>query len=111
NRLKWMETFLTYRDGEILEFIFSTEGKQFLSYYAELPHSTDDYQNLQKVIALQTKYKKIDPPLINGNDLMNLGYKSGPNLKKILKLVYYHQLEKRITDRDALIDWTKAQKF
>lgn len=111
NRLKWMETFHTYKDGEVLEFIYSPEGRQFLSYYVELPHSTDDNQNLQRVIALQNKYKKIDPPLVNGNDLMNLGHKPGPHLKKILKTVYYHQLENRITDREVLMSWIKAQKF
>lgn len=111
NRLKWMETFSNYRDGEVLEFIYSPEGSQFLSYYAELPHSSQEFQNLDRIIQLKTKFKELPFPLLNGNDLMNLGMKPGPDLKKALKAVYYHQIENRISNRDLLIDWTKVQKF
>lgn len=111
NRLKWMETFSTYRDGEVLEFIHSIEGQQFLSYYAELPLTPQELQSLQRIIELKTKYPILDEPLLNGNDLMDLGFKTGPQFKKILKSIYYHQLENKISNRDQLIAWTKAQKF
>lgn len=111
NSLKWMETFNSYRVGEILEFIYSEKGIRFLKYYAELPHTTQELNALQKIVELKTKYPQIPPPLLNGDDLMELGFKAGPQLKKILKAVYYHQIENKISDRDALITWTKAQTF
>lgn len=111
NRLKWMETFSTYRDGEVLEFVFSKEGKLFLSYYAELPHSPEEFQNLSRIVNMRGRYKELPEVLINGNDLMNLGFKTGPQFKRILKNIYYHQLENNITDKTKLSDWAKAQKF
>lgn len=111
NKLKWMETFSTYRDGEVLEFAYSQDGQQFLSYYAELPLTTEELQNLQRIIELKMKHPSLPEPLLNGNDLMDLGFKTGPQFKKILKSVYYHQIENKISNRDQLITWTKAQKF
>ncbi|MES2768233.1 MAG: CCA tRNA nucleotidyltransferase [Bdellovibrionota bacterium] len=111
DRLKWMETFSSYRNGEVLEFIFSKDGRQFLSYYAELPHSPQEFQSLDRIIKLKNQYKELPEPLLNGNDLMDLGLKQGPQFKKILKSVYYHQLENKITDKEKLIVWTKAQSF
>jgi poly(A) polymerase len=111
NKTKWMETFSTYRDGEVLEFIFSKEGKLFLSYYAELPHTPQEFQNFDRILKLRAKYKELPEPLLNGNDLMDLGFKQGPDFKKILKNVYYHQLENKISDKDALKTWTKGQNF
>lgn len=109
--LKWMETFRSYRVGEVLEFIYSESGKRFLSFYAELPLSTQELQNLKHIIDLKTKYPSLPEPLLNGNDIMDLGFKAGPQLKKIIKSVYYYQIENKISDREKLIAWTKAQSF
>lgn len=102
NKTKWMETFSTYRDGEVLEFLFSKEGKLFLSYYAELPHSPQEFQNFDRILKLKSQFPELPEPLLNGNDVMDLGFKPGPNFKKILKSIYHHQLENKISDKEAL---------
>jgi len=59
---------------------------------------------LEKLTEFQSEKKDIiPPPLINGNDLINAGYKPGPIFKKILTRVQEAQLESEIkTADDAL---------
>jgi hypothetical protein len=110
-QLKWMQTFSAHREGEILEFVFSQEGKLFLNYYAELPHDSQDLQKIERILRLKGQWKELPKPLIDGNDLMDLGFVPGASFKKNLKTIYYHQLEKKITSKDDLLTWTKSQKF
>lgn len=48
---------------------------------------------------------RLPAPLINGNDLMDLGLRPGPAFKSILQRVYDEQLEKRFEDRNAALRW------
>ncbi len=109
--MKWMETFSSKRKGEILEFIFSHEGKEFLTYFAELTPAPQDLEKLGKIIELRSLYKELPKPLITGDDLIQMGHKPNTEFKKILKSIYYHQLENKISSKETLLNWTKNQKF
>jgi len=60
-------------------------------------------------------YKKLSKeelkpaPLINGYDLIKLGFKPGPIFSKILKAVEEAQLEKEVTSKDAALKLVKKQ--
>lgn len=43
------------------------------------------------------------PPLITGQDLMQLGHQPGPQFKQILAMIRDEQLDERLTDRDAAL--------
>lgn len=45
--------------------------------------------------------------LINGNDLIEIGFKPGKELGQILKKAYDFQLEKGISDKDRVIEFVK----
>lgn len=46
-------------------------------------------------------------PLINGNDLMEIGYKPGPLFKEILTMVVDLQLENRLSTKEEALTWVK----
>ena len=43
------------------------------------------------------------PPLVTGDDLLNMGVKQGPIFKRTLDEVYYRQLNLEVTDRAAAL--------
>ncbi|MBI3332845.1 MAG: CCA tRNA nucleotidyltransferase [Candidatus Omnitrophica bacterium] len=50
--------------------------------------------------------KELRPkPLINGHDLLGLGYREGPMIGTILKAVEERQLEGTLTRREAALEW------
>lgn len=51
----------------------------------------------------------IPPPLVTGADLIALGLKPGPHFKEILEAVESRQLEKTLPDREAALEWVKAE--
>src|SRR5580658_5703667 len=51
----------------------------------------------------------IPPPLINGKDLIDLGWKPGPRFKEALDAVQTRQLEGTLTSREGALDWVKAE--
>lgn len=51
----------------------------------------------------------IPPPLIGGADLIALGMKPGPRFKEILDAVQSRQLEGTLTDREAALDFVRAE--
>jgi poly(A) polymerase len=46
-------------------------------------------------------------PLLNGRDIMALGYGEGPVIGKILKLLEEEQLERRISTREEALAWVQ----
>jgi poly(A) polymerase len=46
-------------------------------------------------------------PLITGHDLIQLGYKPGPEFSEVLTQVEDAQLEGRVTDRSAALELAK----
>ncbi len=49
-------------------------------------------------------------PLINGHDLLELGFPEGPAIGAILKAVEERQLEKELTSRSEALAWV-AEAF
>jgi len=47
--------------------------------------------------------------LLNGRDLMTMGYRPGPRFGEILSALEEEQLEGRLTDRDAAEAWVRAR--
>lgn len=47
----------------------------------------------------------LPPALLNGRDLISKGYKPGPKLGKILKLIYDAQLEGQFSSQSGAFDW------
>ena len=68
----------------------------------------DNYQFLQKKIVEYAAEDLKPKPLINGNDLIALGMKPGPEMKPFLEEVYTLQLEGGFKDREECLAW--AQK-
>jgi poly(A) polymerase len=53
--------------------------------------------------------EKIRPELlINGNDLIGLGFKPGPLFSEILGLVEDRQLEGGLTTREEALEWVRS---
>lgn len=51
----------------------------------------------------------IPPPLVNGRDLIERGWKPGPAFGKILEAVQTQQLEGTLTSREDALKWVEAQ--
>jgi poly(A) polymerase len=51
----------------------------------------------------------IPPPLVNGNDLIALGWKPGPKFKEVLDAVQTRQLEATLTTREQALEWIKQE--
>ncbi len=50
------------------------------------------------------------PPLVTGNDLIELGLRPGPRFKQMLEEVRDAQLSGDLTDRAAAVEWVKAHQ-
>ncbi len=67
------------------------------------------YQFVREKLA-QTPPENIRPkPLITGSDLIAAGYEPGPRFKEILSAVEDSQLEGRLADRDAAIQYVRRE--
>jgi len=51
----------------------------------------------------------IPPPLVNGRDVLALGWKAGPKIGEILEAVQTRQLEGTLTTREEALAWMKAE--
>lgn len=51
----------------------------------------------------------IPPPLINGRDLIALGWKPGPKIGEILEAVQTRQLEGSLKNRDEALAWVRTE--
>ena len=75
------------------------------------------YPNSRPCRRLRSQSRQIDPkkvspePLLNGQDLLDMGLKSGPRMGKCLQAVYDAQLEEQIRTktqaRKLAKDWLK----
>lgn len=68
---------------------------------------TDNYEFIQAKEAEFAAEPLIPPPLVTGRDLISHGLKPGPRFKEILEMIETEQLEGRILDRDAALDYLR----
>lgn len=50
------------------------------------------------------------PPLVSGDDLIQLGLKPGPAFSRLLNLVYDAQLDRTIASREEALEWLKKHQ-
>jgi poly(A) polymerase len=70
---------------------------------------TDNYDFL---IAKRGEFAReplVPPPLVTGRDLIALGLTPGPAFKEILEDAQTEQLEGRLTDREAALEWLQER--
>lgn len=51
----------------------------------------------------------IPPPLVNGRDILALGWKPGPKIGEILEALQTRQLEGSLTNREDALAWVQAE--
>lgn len=69
----------------------------------------DNYEFLRRKLEEMSQEEISPPPLITGRDLIDLGYKPGPRFHVILSAVRDEQLEARLTDQAAAIEFVRAR--
>jgi len=52
----------------------------------------------------------IPPPLVNGRDILALGWKPGPKIGQILEAVQTRQLEGALSNREEAVAWVEAER-
>ena len=70
-----------------------------------------NWRFLKKKLRELTKEEIKPKPLINGRDLLELGYEEGPLIGKILKALEVEQLERKIMTREEALEWVKKGGF
>lgn len=68
---------------------------------------TDNYEFLQAKEAEFAAEPLIPPPLVTGRDLIQLGLKPGPRFKEVLEIIQTEQLEGRLTEREAALEYIR----
>ncbi len=67
--------------------------------------------NLEYLIGKRDEFAKeplIPKPLVSGHDLIQLGLSPGPRFSEILEAVQTEQLEGRLSEREAALEWVKG---
>ena len=83
----------------------SSEIVLFLSgkYLKNKKLSADIIDKIKKEFVIRSSNGKLREPLINGNDLKNLGVPENENMRRILEYLYDLQLEQNIKEKAELI--------
>lgn len=69
----------------------------------------DNYEFLKEKAEEFAREPIIPPPLINGRDLMERGWKPGPRLGRMLRRVQDLQLERKLRTREEALAWVDAR--
>ena len=69
----------------------------------------DNYEFLLKKREEFANEPLIPPPLIDGRDVLALGWKPGPKIGEILEAVQTRQLEGTLNSREEALEWIKAE--
>ena len=70
---------------------------------------TDNYDFLRSKAEEFSQAPIIPPPLLNGRDLLALGFPAGPKMGELLTSVQTLQLEGTLTTREEALTWVKTQ--
>jgi len=101
-RVARLKRFMSHRhfDEEMeLHRVDCTSSHGMLDNYDFLKQKAEEFAN----------EPLIPPPLINGRDLLAMGWKPGPKLGEILEAVQTRQLEGTLTSREEALAWVKTE--
>lgn len=90
-----------------------TFAEELELHRADCACSHQDISNvefLQRAMS-ELSSEQIKPkPLVNGHDLLRIGYAAGPELGRILKQIEELQLEEKVTTRPQALDYAKKHR-
>ncbi len=84
--------------------------RALLSAMASNPELAALLENLGPSARAYEKQGVSPEPLIDGNDLLNLGMKPGPTVGRLLHEAYDAQLEGAFEDKKTGLEWLKARQ-
>lgn len=67
----------------------------------------DNHDFLRAKIEEFSSAPLVPPRLLDGRDIMGMGWKAGPEVGRILREIETLQLEGKLTDRDGALDWLR----
>ncbi len=70
-----------------------------------------NWRFLKKKLSVLSKEEIKPKPLINGGDLLGLGFAEGPVIGKILRQVEERQLERKLSTKKEALDWVQEKNF
>lgn len=70
----------------------------------------DHYEFLQQQQREFDAQPALRPPLVNGDDLLALGWKSGPELGQLLSEIRDRQLQEELRTRDEALAWARQRR-
>lgn len=70
-----------------------------------------NWRFLKKKLNVLSKEEIKPAPLVNGRDLLDLGYPEGPVIGKILRAAEEMQLENRVRTKEEALAWVQKNKF
>jgi poly(A) polymerase len=79
---------------------------------ADAPHEAEALQRSVDYLNQKLASERIvldPPPLLVGEDLMAAGLRPGPQFKHLLEQVRCYQLDQRLLDRQAALEWLQQQ--
>ena len=69
----------------------------------------DNWHFLKKKLSEYSEEDLRPKPLVNGDDLLSLGFKAGPALGKCLRELWELQLEGTLKTKEEALIWTRKQ--
>lgn len=101
------------REGKLKRFMGTSTFPTELELHridCESSHGLlDNYRFLLEKVEDFKKEELRPRPLLNGDDLRELGMKPGPAMKPILEEAYELQLEKRLRTKEEVRDWARKK--
>ncbi len=103
------------RESTLKKFLqratFSTELEQHRIDCLASHGDLSNWRFLKKKIKVLTQEQIRPKPLINGSDLLALGFPEGPVIGKILRSLEEAQLENKIATKEEAVAWLKTKSF
>jgi len=66
--------------------------------------ATERWRARRRILLYLTRLRKIEP-MLEGRDLLDLGYKEGPRIGKILRILRMARLDGLVETREDEIEW------
>ena len=111
-RLQQLETLETEITNKLEQYNSPSQIDRLLSPYkpiALILFAARSSKNIRRKVWHYLTYLSQVKPLLNGNDLKNLGFKPGPLYKQILDDVLAATLDGKISDRAMALEYVKSK--